>query len=228
MGFGQQTTQSHEYRGGQVANIPDLPGLYAWYYRPAAISRQVTVKTLSRFLARESRVRTVVSYRYGMQLISESRGEVCLGAEEQSASEAVSAAFENAEAFMQWFFKSPQFVQFSRPVYIGIAKNLYNRVYGQHFISLIEYWDDDSRVSRFISANPEASVQDVMNSLDLPHSFALEARVRGISSVDLMVSILPTDSIPLAIGSDNASESLIRRSLERFLQLLSDPVCGRR
>lgn len=82
------------------------------------------------------------------------------------------------EPFMQWFFRSPQFVQFSRPVYIGIARNLYTRIYGQHFLSLTDYWDDHSRVSLYIRANSEASVQNVMDSLDIQHSFALEARVR--------------------------------------------------
>ncbi len=229
LSFDQGSAKYQEFQGSQVANIPDLPGLYAWYYRPASVNRQLTVNTLSRFFSPESSVRTVVTQRYGMQLISKAIGETFLGADEQPVGAAISSAFESAEPFMQWFFRSPQFVQFSRPVYIGIAKNLYSRVYGQHYISLTDYWDDESPVSRFISANDGASVQEVMDSLDLPHSFALEARVRGISSTDLMVSVLPTDDMPAAIGSDNSqSESTTRRSLERFLQLLSDPICGRR
>jgi hypothetical protein len=227
--LGQGSAQYQEFQGSQVANIPDLPGLYAWYYRPAAVNRQITVNTLARFFAPETAVKTVITQRYGMQLISKGIGEVFLGADEQPLSAAITAAFETAEPFMQWFFRSPQFVQFSRPVYIGIAKNLYSRVYGQHYLSLTDYWDDESPVSRFISANAGASVQDVMNNLDLQHSFALEARVRGISSPDLMVSVLPTDDMPSAIGPDSSSsESSTRRSLERFLQLLSDPICGRR
>jgi hypothetical protein len=229
MSLGQESTKYQEFQGSQVANIPDLPGLYAWYYRPAAVTKQITVNTLARFFAPETAVKTVITQRYGMQLVSKAIGEVFLGADEQPLSTAISAAFETAEPFMQWFFRSPQFVQFSRPVYIGIAKNLYSRVYGQHYLSLTDYWDDASRVSRFMSSNAGASVQDVMNSLDLQHSFALEARVRGISSTDLMVSVLPTDDMPPAIGSDSStSESTTRRSLERFLQLLSDPICGRR
>jgi hypothetical protein len=227
--LGQGPAKYQEFQGSQVANIPDLPGLYAWYYRPAAVNRQITVNTLARFLAPETAVKTITTQRYGMQLVSKAIGEVFLGSDEQSVSGALAAAFETAEPFMQWFFRSPQFVQFSRPVYIGIAKNLYSRVYAQHYISLTDFWDDESRVSRFVSANPGASVQDVMNSLDLQHSFALEARVHGISSADLMVSVLPTDDMPSAIGSDSSSsESSTRRSLERFLQLLSDPICGRR
>lgn len=227
--LGKEATRYQEFQGSQVANIPDLPGLYAWYYRPAAVNRQVTVNTLARFFAPDTMVRTTISQRYGMQLVSTASGQIFLGSDEQPVADAIATAFETAEPFMEWFFRSPQFAQFSRPVYIGIAKNLYSRVYGQHYLSLTSYWDDESRVSRFVTANSGASVQDVMDSLDMHHSFALEARVRGISSTDLMVSILPTDDMPAAIGSDNApAESSTRRSLERFLQLLSDPICGRR
>ncbi len=224
-----RTTQYQEFQGSQVANVPERPGLYAWYYRPASVDPKMTVNTLARFFAPESSVTTIVSQRYGMRLMSRGVGEVFFGADEEPLIQALSAAFETAGPFMQWFFRSPQFVQFSRPVYIGIAGNLYTRIYGQHFLSLIDYWDDHSSVSRFIAANSQASVQNVMDSLDLHHSFALEARVRGISSSDLMVSVLPTDDMPGAIGSDSASsESSTRRSLERFLQILSDPICGRR
>ncbi|NVI09253.1 hypothetical protein [Paraburkholderia youngii] len=229
MSLGQRRAGYQEFQGSQVANIPELPGLYAWYYRPAAVNRNVTVKTLARFFSPQTSVRTVVHQRYGMQLSCKATGEILLGSDEQPVSAALTSAFDTAEPFMQWFFRSPQFVQFSRPVYIGIAKNLYDRVYNQHYLALTQYWDDKHRVSRFISANADSSVQDVMDNLDLPHSFALEARVRGITSTDLMVSVLPTDDMPPGIGPDSAqSESSARRSLERFLQLLSDPICGRR
>jgi hypothetical protein len=224
-----QTAECQEFQGSRIANIPECPGLYAWYYCPASVNRDLTIATFTRFFAPESKVTTIVNQRYGMYLVSNAMGEVCFGSDQQPISEALSSAFATAEPFMRWFFRSQKFVQFSRPVYIGIAKNLYDRVYSQHFLSLSEYWDDASRVSRFISANSQASVQNVMDSLDLPHSFALEARVRGISSTDLMVSVLPTDDMPVAIGSDSSSsESSTRRCLERFLQLLSDPICGRR
>lgn len=224
-----QPPEYQVFQGSQVSNIPERPGLYAWYYRPASVNPEATVNTLSRFFAPESTVTTVVRQRYGMQLVSRGMGEVVFGVDEQPITETVSAAFDKAGSFLQWFFRCPQFVQFSRPVYIGIARNLYERVYNQHFLTLTDYWDDHSRVSRFISANSQASVQNVMDSLDMPHSFALEARVRGISSTDLMASVLPTDDMPVTIGSDTpSSESATRRSLERFLQLLSDPICGRR
>jgi hypothetical protein len=224
-----QTADCQEFQGSRVANIPERPGLYAWYYRPAHVNRDLIIETLTRFFAPESSVITTVRQRYGMHLISKAKGEIFLGVDEQPIKEALCSAFTTAEPFMNWFFRCQQFVQFSRPVYIGIAENLYERVYSQHFLSLTEYWDDGSQVSRFLAANSQTSVQNVMDSLELPHSFALEARVCGICSTDLMVSVLFTDNVPAAVECDTSlSEPRTKRSLERFLQLLSDPICGRR
>jgi hypothetical protein len=229
MNMTDQKTEYLEFQGTRVANVPERPGLYAWYYRPTSISREAALDTLGKFFLPESNITTLISHRYGMRTISRGVGQIFFGADEQPVDAAINDAFDRAEPFLNWFFKSQQFVHFCRPVYIGIAKNLYDRIYSQHLLSLIEYWDDASHVSRYIAANSQATVQAVMNSLDLPHSFALEARVRGISSNNLMVSVLPTDTIPTDDGLDNSlSESSTRRALERFLQLLSDPICGRR
>jgi hypothetical protein len=218
-----------EFQGSRIAYVPDKPGLYAWYYRPTAINRQSTPETLTRFLISETRITTHVQQRYGVRVVGQAFGETVLGAERQAVAAAIDDAFKEAEPFLDWFFRSEQFVHFCRPVYIGIAKNLYERIYNQHYVALTEYWDDTSQVSRFISANSQATVQNVVDRLDLPHSFALEARVRGISSKDLMVSVLVTDAMPAGIGPDTpTSDSSTRRALERLLQLLSDPICGRR
>ena len=218
-----------EFQGSRVSYVPDSPGLYAWYYRPTSIRRKSTPGTLTRFLASETRITTHVHQRYGVRVVGQSLGETFLGAEQQAVGAAVVDAFEEAEPFLDWFFRSEQFVHFCRPVYIGIARNLYDRVYSQHYLSLTDYWDDTSEVSRFIAANNQTTVQNVMDRLDLPHSFALEARVRGISSKDLMACVLVTDEMPAGIGPDTpTSNSSTRRALERLLQLLSDPICGRR
>lgn len=220
-----------EFQGARIAYVPDKPGLYAWYYRPTSIKRELTQGTLSRFLSSETRITTHIHQRYGVRVVGQTLGQTFVGAgtEQQTISAAVEEAFDAAEPFLDWFFRSDQFVHFCRPVYIGIAKNLYERVYSQHYLSLSELWQDTSQVSRFMSANIHTTVQNVMEQLDLPHSFALEARVRGISSKDLMVSVLVTDQMPAEIGSDTASsDSATRRALERLLQLLSDPICGRR
>ena len=222
-------TGFQEFQGSRVAYVPDKPGLYAWYYRPTSIRRESMQGTLTHFLSSEARITTHVHQRYGVRTIGHSIGETVLGAEQQAVGAAVAEAFDEAEPFLDWFFRSEQFVHFCRPIYIGIARNLYDRVYSQHYLSLTDYWDDTSQVSRFLTSNGQATVQTVMDRLGIPHSFPLEARVRRISSKDLMVSVLETDKMPSGIGPDTSgSDSTTRRALERLLQLLSDPICGRR
>jgi hypothetical protein len=223
------TPEFMEFQGSRISRIPERPGLYAWYYRPTAVRREFTAKTLAHFISIDTRITTQIQQRYGMRIVGDATGEVFLGSDKQAASEAIAEAFDAAEPFLDWFFRSDRFVHFCRPVYIGIAQNLYDRVYNQHYLSLIQLWDDNSPVSRFMSTNDDVTVQTAMERLELPHSFALEARVRGISSKDLMVTVLPTEHMPKAIGPDNGgSDSSTRRALERLLQLLSDPICGRR
>lgn len=219
-----------EYAGRLLTRIPERPGLYAWHYRPRMVNREAILRTLGRFFAPESRVTTSVSHRYGIKLVGSATGEMVFGSDEESVSSAMSEAFDNAEPFLNWFFRSEHFAHFCRPIYIGIAKNLNERVYRQHYVSLTEFWQDDSGVTRYLFANPEATVQQVMDSLVLPHSFALEARVRGIAPTDLTASILETEQMPDTIGSDSmaSNEPATRRALERLLQLLADPICGRR
>jgi hypothetical protein len=217
------------FQGSRICYVPDRPGLYAWYYRPMSIQRELTPGTLTRILSSETQITTQIDQRYGVRVVGRAIGKTIIGAEEQDISVAVTEAFDEAKPFLDWFFSTGQFIHFCRPVYIGIAKNFYERVYKEHYVSLSELWEDTSRVSRFISANGHTTVQNVMDRLDLSHSFALEARVREISSKDLMVSVLVTDRMPSEIGSDAASsDSATRRALERLLQLLSDPICGRR
>ncbi len=127
------------------------------------------------------------------------------------------------------FLSDDAFLTFSRPLYIGIAKSLNSRVYSQHYSDLVGYWDDSSEVHRFMSAEPNASVEQLAAALQLKRSFALEARARGIAAGDLIVYAYPTAEFVSAISEDGETdEEGMRRSLERVLHLLSDPICGRR
>lgn len=219
-----------ELRGDRVIDAPDGPGLYAWYYRPINPTKESVVVTLVKLLSTQPAITTKITQRYGVQYIGETLGNIVLGAEERSVVGAITEAFEEAPLYLESLFASEQFVYFCRPIYIGIAKGLRNRIYSQHYVSLIDYWGEDHRVGKFLKSNEGSSVQHVMEKLDLPHSFALEARVHGISPRDLFVSIFPTDKLPDSIGPDNESgnDSTARRALERLFQLLADPVCGRR
>lgn len=219
-----------ELRGNQVTKAPESPGLYAWYFRPVSVDKSSLLLTLTQLLSVQPQVNTTVVQRYGMRYVSSGMARIALGADQQAVAQAIARAFDEADPFLEWFFQAAEFVHFCRPIYIGIAKNLRDRVYVQHYTTLIEFWEPEGRVSKFLSANPDATVQTAMDTLELQHSFALEARTCGIVPRDLMVSVLATDEIPEAIGPDTdaTNETSTRRALERLLHLLSDPVLGRR
>lgn len=227
----ESISMSHiELRGDNVVEAPQRAGLYAWYYRPVSPTKKNLIETLGRMLTTKPIIKTTVTQRYGIRFVSETPGNVVLGNDEYDISKSINEAFELAPQYLISLFESNQFVYFYRPIYIGIAKNLRERIYSQHYSSLIDYWDEENGVSKYLKSNGNASINNVMGHLDLPHSFALEARVLGISPRDLVVCAFPTDLLPENIGSDVEieNEPKSRRALERLLQLLTDPVCGRR
>ncbi|MBD2255308.1 hypothetical protein H6G14_29265 [Nostoc parmelioides FACHB-3921] len=169
--------------------------------------------------------------RYGVRLISTSPLNLVCGVQQQTASKVLDEVIANANKFFVDFFKSNAVQIFTRPIYIGIAKNLHKRVYRQHYLSLTEMWDDNHPVSRHLTAYPQATVDSVMQRLSLSHTFALEARVRQIAARDLVVNIFPTTTLPQNIGPDSDEpnqDTAARQALERLLQLVADPICGRR
>lgn len=219
-----------ELRGDRVIGAPEAPGLYAWYYRPVRPNKESMVATLTRLLSTQPMMSTKVMQRYGVRYVNEGVGTVLLGSDERSISSSINEAFECAPQYLSALLDSEQFIHFCRPIYIGIAQNLRTRIYSQHYVSLIDYWDETHRVGKLLKTYEDATVQFVMQKLDLPHSFALEARVMGISPRDLVVSAFPTSDFPDSVGpdADGSADTSTRRALERILQLLADPVCGRR
>ena len=112
---------------------------------------------------------------------------------------------------------------FTKPLYIGIhTTNLRERIL-QHRDLLTQLWDSESAVHQYLSVHPNATVEKVIKELnlnvpdrDLRHTFALNARVKGLTLRDLVVYAYPIQN----------PEQL--SSLEQILQLLTDPICGRR
>lgn len=226
----EKTTQT-QYQGSHIARIPHQQGLYAWYYQPNVVDENAISKTLSSFLGATIEISTSIQMRYGVRLISTSPLNLVCGEQQQTASKVLDEAIANADKFFLDFFKSNAVQIFTRPIYIGIAKDLHKRVYRQHFMSLSEMWDDNHLVSRHLTAYPQATVESVMKQLNLSHSFALEARVRQIAPRDLVVHVFPTSTLPKDIGPDSdepKQDTTARRALERLLQLVADPICGRR
>jgi hypothetical protein len=224
--------EQKQFQGGrQIAQIPKTSGLYAWYYKPLITNTDTLTKTLTSFLEYPCQIHSQIDMRYGVRLMAESSLDMYYGSKNQSVSDIFAEAIQCGENFIIHFFKSEAVQFFTRPIYIGIAKDLYTRVYTQHYLSLDQMWDDNSRISKYLTLHPNATVNTVMETLNLNHSFALEARVRKIASRDLMVSIFPTDNLPVEIGGDiedDSSETNYRRILEKLLQIMADPICGRR
>lgn len=224
--------EQRQFQGGiQIARIPQISGLYAWHYKPLLVDTNTLTKTLISFVDNQGEIQTQINMRYGVRLIAESSLNMFYGSQNQSLSEIFSEAIQYGENFITHFFKSEAVQLFTRPIYIGIAKNLYTRVYQQHYLSLDQMWNDNSRISQYLTLHPDATVEKIINELDIPHSFALEARVRKIAHRDLIVNIFPTKDIPSEIGNDNEdikADTNYRRILEKVLQIMADPICGRR
>lgn len=217
------------YRGQKIANVPKGPGIYAWYFKPRLADWGAISAQLPRLLDSNVQIETSASLRYGMQLRSSASAKLYYQSERRELSDTIDD-LETAERDMVVkFLTDDSFLTFSRPLYIGIAKSLSQRVYDQHYSSLMKYWDDGSEVNRYMQAEPGASVEQLTAALGLKRSFALEARARGIAPGDLLVYAYPTTEFVEAIKEDSdGDDEGMRRSLERVLHLLSDPICGRR
>lgn len=220
------------FQNQQIASVPSSAGLYAWYYAPSVVNETSVRQVLSSLIDETPKVSTRVELRYGITLSSSSVLRVEHGRRRESTPEVLERTLSNDVGLFLNFFKSELLRSFTRPLYVGVAKNLNTRVYRQHFLTLTEMWDDTHAVSRLLAIDPERSVQDVMKQLSIPHSFALEARVRKIAPRDLAVTLFQSNKLSVDIEDCEdegvEEEGSSRRALERVLQLLSDPVCGRR
>jgi len=220
-----------QFQGNQISRIPKVAGIYAWYYKPLVVVQDSLHEVLKTFVEDSSNIHTEIKMRYGKRFVSDTSLDAVYGTKKESFDDILSESLLCAGNFLEEFFRSSSVQLFTRPIYIGIAKSLHERVYSQHYLSMSDMWDDDSSVSKRLNIFPNSTPQEVIEALGLPHSFALEARVRGISPRDLMVHIFPTQSLSLdELGldlDDSNDDPSARRALERLLQLVSDPICGR-
>lgn len=217
-----------KFQGSTIADIDPQPGLYAWYFRPKDPGAASTRQVLKRLLAEQVKVKTILGMRYGRKVSVESAGPVTFGSTGGSIEETIDDVYADSHLLLHDFFLIEEFLFFMRPLYIGVSSDLYERVYRAHYCSLLDAWDPSASVSKLLEIKPDLNVQQVMDQLGVGHSFSLEARVLGIEPSELVVAIFPTTH---HIESDDTLSEMgrtHRRSLERLLQLMADPVCGRR
>lgn len=205
-----------EFQGSGTVDTPPEPGIYAWYYRPPVFSNR-EVETLGKLITTPDSVRTEIAMRYNLIWETDSNVNVLHGGKQkrQLVNKVVSDIIVNEGDLIESFFKSWMIPYFAKPLYIGQTENLFQRVYKDHYIPLMELWDSNGRISKYLEENPNADVQDVLNRFDENHSFAINARVKGIAPRDLVVCVCLVD----------LQGNL--RYLEQILQILTDPICGR-
>jgi hypothetical protein len=223
-----------ELQGDDIATAPKATGIYAWYYRPRVFygaGTEGVVAAIGQFMNARTRLESEVKVRYGLRYRGESDLQALYGSDRIPASDLVAASVAAAGDFIKAFIQGLMTPCFAKPLYIGIAKVLFNRVYRDHYMDLCGLWESTSAVSRYLSSHQDASIHGVLSDLGLTHSFAIEARVRNLAPRDLVVYVCPTkDLLKLdsASDSDDGEDSPLLRSLEQVLQLLADPICGRR
>ena len=205
-----------EFQGSDVAGTPELPGIYAWYYRPRAFGSS-QAETLGRLITSPSSVKTEIAMRYDVVWEVDSDVNVLHGGRQkrQPADKVVSDAVVEGNDLIKSFFEKLIVPYFAAPLYIGIAsKNLRQRI-KQHYDSLTQFWEPDEPISKYLANHPDADVDEVLDQVGLNHSFALNARVKGIAPRDLVVCVCVVQR-PRRL-----------RDLERILHILADPICGR-
>lgn len=210
------------FQGSAVVNVPELPGIYAWYYRPLALGDRET-QIIGKLLTSPSQVETEIGMRYGLKWQVESDVDILYSANDMPANEFVSEIVSDGGNLINSFLQDLMVPHFAKPLYIGIHKtNLRERIQ-QHRDLLTQLWQSDSLVSQYLEAHPDATIDKVIKDLNsnspglkLRHSFALNARVKGLTPRDLVVYVYP-------IQNTNKL-----RKLEQILQFLTDPICGRR
>ena len=205
-----------EFQGSNIIDAPELPGIYAWYYRPRVFGEH-EAKILGRLITRPSSVKTEIAMRYGLMWEVDSSVNVLHGGKQkrQPADKVVSDAVVDENDLITPFLQNLMVPYFATPLYIGIHRqNLRVRV-KRHYDSLTQLWEPEEPISKYLGNHPDADVEEVLNQLGLTHSFAINARVKGIAPRDLVVCVCPIE-IPGKL-----------RDLEQILQILADPICGR-
>ena len=210
-----------EFQGSDIVATPECPGIYAWYYRPRAFGTgtKSVAEIMGKLITNPAGVKTEIAIRYGLTWKVDSDVNVLHGEKRDPAHEVVSGLVADSGDLVKSFLQNLMVPYFAKPLYIGIAnKNLRRRI-KEHYDLLDRLWDSNTLVSKHLEDHPDATVEEVLKQFNLPHSFALEARVKRITPRDLLVCVYQIERL------DNLDDL---GKLEQILQLLADPICGRR
>ena len=210
-----------EFQGTDIINAPECPGIYAWYYRPRAFGKDTksVAEIMGKLITNPAGVRTDITMRYGLIWVVDSDVDVLYSAKREPVNNILSETVIGGGDLIKSFIQKLMIPYFAKPLYIGIdTKNLRRRI-TEHYDLLERLWSPDSDVSKYLAGHRDAPVEEVLKQLNLKHTFAVEARIKEITPRDLVVCVHQIERL------DNPDEL---KKLEDILQLLADPICGRR
>lgn len=216
----------------QTYEAPDVPGLYGWYYAPTFTNEAEFTKRIAALCISAGPIEGRVTIDYGVSLLYRSIAQPRYCGESEHV--LINEALRNHLPAVRNAFENFLVPFFTRPIYIGMAKSLRNRLYADHYKGLVDHWEPTHPVSVFLASydgaeNSHVLVNAVMAKFSLSHSFALEARVRGFSPRDLRAFFIETSDFEPAAKAGLTEEQgrATRRTVERLFQLISLPICGR-
>lgn len=221
-------SQVGQLRASRVYTAPSEPGLYAWYYRPSSTDPKSLAAQIANLCIGPANAAFSLKLDYGLRF--ESRAQSTTRTSDgKSLAEVIEEAFSESLDVLSEMLSNHLAPFFTRPIYIGMASSLRSRLYDGHFKEMLDLWDPDHPVSIFLettettSRHPAEIVEMVCRKLSIPHSFALEARIRGFATNELFVHYIVMPNAKTGNTADKGE----RRAAERLLQLVSLPVCGK-
>jgi hypothetical protein len=245
--FERKATQPNicKLRADLSYQAPEETGVYAWYYSPFD-ARNTSPEELSERIAQlcfsPAYASMEMKLNYGVSIQGKTSAEWTYSSYKKNAESLIQEVMakhhkELAEAFQNYLVP-----WFTRPVYIGIAKNLRTRLFKQHYQDLSAYWQPEHPVSKLIDSqdgkvSPLELLELVNDRLSMGHSFALESRVRGFYPSDLFAFYIETKHLSSSVmdmhDDDNeeveptTDDAKARRAIERLFQIICVPICGR-
>jgi hypothetical protein len=225
---GDQLTTAR-FRFNEVANAPETPGVYSWYYRIELADRDIAtcvaeVNSTAATAEREELVKSFLDRRL-FRYYKEEPYEVHMGgALKPSYSGLVNHRSDISPSLIRRIAENPERLNeikstlrlavplFASPIYIGVAKRLRDRLM-QH-VKLIEYFQQIRASAAGSGLEPTPDSEEEVND----HRFAHEVSMLR----DFTTSNLVVNTLELQV------EEAIRYDLENILNRINYPLCGRK
>lgn len=219
---------TEQYRFNEIANAPDVPGVYSWYYRIELTDRDIAVciaevEATPDEAAREALIETFLDRRLFRYYKEEPYTVELSGALKPRYAGRVEHIAEISQSLCKRVAEAPARLQdikaalihtvprFASPIYIGVAKKLRSRLM-QH-VRLIEALQQHKAVAIGLGSPYESSEEE-----ESDHKFAFEVTMLR----DFATSSLVVNTLELSI------DDAIRYDLENILNRINYPLCGRK